>query len=566
MPAPRHRPGFRAVTVLSAPLAALRHTLIGLLSRPFRTGAAASSCRWRRHPLETAGVDSDPTRRGVHATWPVPVQASRPPVAASALSRATGSPVAYGALGVVPPSIAARMGGFHAGLSSRLPAGGDKSAHTWARLDRLCLGPLVSRPAHEWVCEPSAGEIQLAKRLRGSIDERVRKSTDPAKLGTALTFVEAFTAAFPSRPLFMARGGPSDSSAAAYNAESMSLLAEYIREKGSIRPGHIGETLSADTIFDYVGTFGTAVGTVTHARVTVPEFDTRRRKQQKHMLKADGPRATGELRKRRLGFRGRLLHQVVHSNFDRASALGAFRWLVALFTYSCVMRPGEPGKGKGKAFDPARGITLASLVFWSPAQTQNGRWAVVPMVVPSKDQTGRAQRRPCPIAARHEGPEPASDPLCTYSLLLAHWRMRKSCVCRRRPACSPPDSCPDCAAAPLFVWPGTARVWTSQDGLDVVRDMAIALGLDPDEYAGHSLRIAASSDICDFYGEEKGSHIVTRRGRWDTDISFIYRRNTAVDQLEASTSMIDATGLEMEALLPGWSQPTRNWGHRAWAH
>ena len=230
------------------------------------------------------------------------------------------------------------------------------------------------------------------------------------------------------------------------------------------------------------------------------------------------------------------------------------------------MRPGEPGKGKGKAFDPARGITLASLVFWSPAQTQNGRWAVVPMVVPSKDQTGRAQRRPCPIAARHEGPEPASDPLCTYSLLLAHWRMRKSCVCRRRPVCSPPDSCPDCAAAPLFVWPGTARVWTSQDGLDVVRDMAIALGLDPDEYAGHSLRIAASSDICDFYGEEKGSHIVTRRGRWDTDISFIYRRNTAVDQLEASTSMIDATGLEMEALLPGWSQPTRNWGHRAWAH
>jgi hypothetical protein len=481
------------------------------------------------------------------------------------MARTVAEPLGYGALGIIPAAIAPRMGGTYGGASTRMAAGGDKSAHTWARLDRLCLGPLVVRPAYEWTAHPSAGEILLTKRLRASIEERVRKSTDPAKLGTALTYVEAFTAALRSRPLFMARGGPIDSQAAAYNAESMSMLAEHIRTMGSIRPGHIGETLSADTVFDYCGTFAAAVNASTHARITVPAFDTRRRKQQKHMLKADGPKSSGDQRARRLGFRGRLLRQVVSSNFDRSSARGAFRWLVAMFTYSCILRPGEPGKGKGKTpFDPARGITLASLVFWSPAETQNERWAVVPMIVPSKDQTGRAERRPCPIAARLPGAEPSGDPLCTYSLVLDHWRKRKACVCRRRPFCSPPDSCADCSSAPLFVWPGTERVWASQDGLDVVRDMAVAIGVDPLEFGGYSLRIAAASDICDKYGEERGSHIVTRRGRWGTDISHIYRRNTAADQLEASATMVDADGLEMEALLPGWSQPTRNWGHRAW--
>ena len=94
--------------------------------------------------------------------------------------------------------------------------------------------------------------------------------------------------------------------------------------------------------------------------------------------------------------------------------------------------------------------------------------------------------------------------------------------------------------------------------------MALAIGEDPTDFEGYSLRIAAASDICDKYGEERGSHIVTRRGRWNTDISHIYRRNTATDQLEASASMVDARGLDMEALLPGWSQPTRNWGNRTW--
>ena len=152
---------------------------------------------------------------------------------------------------------------------------------------------------------PGAGEQLLVKRLRQSADRRVMESTDPAKLGTALTFTEMFSASLPSRPLFMKRGGEHDSTAAAYNAETFQLLAEFIRERGSIRPGFIGKTLAADTIRDYCGTLAAAINALTGARLTVPWCDTRRNKQMKSMLVQDGPKSAGE-RGRRLGFRARL--------------------------------------------------------------------------------------------------------------------------------------------------------------------------------------------------------------------------------------------------------------------
>lgn len=527
------------------------------MSPNLATGASqsrATSSRWRIGPVAQHAPRTAPA-------VPTAVPASR----VGPGGELEVEPVPYGALGVIPAALLSRTGGTFGGCSSRMSAGGDKAAHTWGRLDRLGLRPLTVLPDFEWAYQPGAGEVLLAKRLRESVEARVRASTKPEKLGTTLSYVERFTEQLPSRPLFMARGGLNDAAAATFNAETMSMLAEFIRLTGSIRPGHIGERLAADTIGDYCGTFMAAVNTTTHGRLTLPAFDTRRYKQQKHMLREDGPKASGNERARRLGFRGHMLLQVVQSNFDRLSVVGTFRWTVALTTYCCVMRPGEPGMGKAKVpFDPKRGLTVANVVLWEPHQTQNGRHAIVAMIVPSKDQTGRASRRPCPIAARHEGREPASDPMCVYSLLLTLWRARKAAVCRRPGGCTAPDCCADCLAAPLFVWPGSGRCWTSQDGLEVVRDMAVAIGVDPADYTGYSLRIAAASDICDQYGEEKGSHIVTRRGRWGTDISFIYRRNTAADQLEASVIMSDAKGLEMEALLPGWSQPTTNWGRRAW--
>ena len=55
--------------------------------------------------------------------------------------------------------------------------------------------------------------------------------------------------------------------------------------------------------------------------------------------------------------------------------------------------------------------------------------------------------------------------------------------------------------------------------------MAVAIGVDPADYTGYSLRIAAASDICDQYGEGEGlAHRHPPRAVGDPDISFIYRR------------------------------------------
>ena len=465
-------------------------------------------------------------------------------------------------LGVMPEERCERAGGYCAERSSRMAAGGNKTAHTWARLDALQLGALVMRPQAEWAREPSAGELALMRQLRAATEKRVREATDPSRLGTALTYVEGFAAAFPSRPLFMRRGGMDDAEAAAFNAETATMLKQYIRRRGSIRPGHIGEVLMADTISGYVGTFIEAVNVLTHGKLVVPEYDTRQRKQMKTMLHEDGPKAAGD-RTKHLGFRGRHWKLAAeNSSFDRTSRRGRFRWTTAYAQYQCLMRNGEPGKGKGtQPFDPARGITLADVRQWTPAMTQNGRWAVVLMIVASKDQKKRNMRRPCPIAARGDGPAPTDDPLCGYSLVMQLFLERKAQVCTVPGFCTAPQCCAACKAAPLFVWPGSGEVWTTADGRAVADDLCRAAGEDPAEHLGSTMRIGGASDICELCGEERGAVVVTRRGRWSTDISHIYRRNTATEQLDASTDMVDVRGLEMEALLPGWTQPTRNWGH-----
>ena len=80
--------------------------------------------------------------------------------------------------------------------------------------------------------------------------------------------------------------------------------------------------------------------------------------------------------------------------------------------------------------------------------------------------------------------------------------------------------------------------------------------------SSHSGRIAGASDIKDVMGPVRGAAVVHQRGRWDGDMEVIYARETSAEQMEASQLMGSADRPEMEALLPGWVQPTRNWAAR----
>ena len=317
-----------------------------------------------------------------------------------------------GDLGLMPPEVAARAGGAAAGRSSRKPSGSSKVDHTWARVEQLGLGSLVVRPGWEWASPPSADAALLVRQLRASAEQKVRGAVDPERLGTALTYVELFAAATAGRPLFVnVQVGPA---ALAHNAETFELVREFITRRGSIRPGQLGKRLRADTVGEYLGALRAALSAFAHAPVTPASDGGRQQRVQKFDKKAnpvDRDRST-----RRLGFRSRYFARVVQSSFDRSSPAGDFRWSTWLATYTCLMRPGEPGHGRGKRpFDPRLGICLAHLIFWSPSVNPNadGRWAMCMLIRPIKDNTGEQERRPTVISSLHQGGEPNDDPCCT---------------------------------------------------------------------------------------------------------------------------------------------------------
>ena len=192
------------------------------------------------------------------------------------------------------------------------------------------------------------------------------------------------------------------------------------------------------------------------------------------------------------------------------------------------------------------------------------RPSFVLLVVPSKDSTGRAQRRPCPTASHAPTLEDGRPPAhCPYVAFAQHWGRRTAEVCSRQHTTGQPcvnhSFCAACDSEPLFTWPD-GRVWTTADGTDLVRDLCVAIGEPANEFTGYSPRIGGASDLVEVLGPDRAAVVTKQRGRWRTDIHHVYERNSAADQLDASVLMFDASGRSLEIQLPGWNQPTRGWG------
>ena len=69
----------------------------------------------------------------------------------------------------------------------------------------------------------------------------------------------------------------------------------------------------------------------------------------------------------------------------------------------------------------------------------------------------------------------------------------------------------------------------------------------------HAGRIGGATDLGQAYGR-RFEHVLQRRGRWGSDLQFIYDRISADEQYEASAAMAMANGRVLEEVCPTWVQ------------
>ena len=429
---------------------------------------------------------------------------------------------------------------------------------------RLC-GPLGDTRDDEWrdargVDGRGAG-AGLVDELRQRVKQRIIGNMDMGRVHTAVTWFADFLRDS-SREPFVPLKHAGDLAAGVYNAETLDLFAEYMSMRGPRRASNPSEKLTADYIQTCVSTVRLLRSAETHYAVLVEGADTASSAIYKNMRKEQGPR--GERRESR-GFRARDFRTLIGKAYDRSSTAGRKQeWAIALTAHNLMLRGGEVGRCGSKPFDPARDLTLASIVLMEPCADSRWRPWLIVWVVSIKDGAMRFRAVPLGIAQRQD----PTDPLCAYSALYQHWRARCAAVpaCQRacawcrpkpgapRPGGKPPASCQR-ARAPLFVTDAGGEYCTD-DVRALGRRMAEAAGIPSAAVGGKLWRIGGATDCRDMLGVERGQRTMKDRGRWGTDVAFVYSRSLVRDQLDASTAVGDADAQELEAVISGWVQPS----------
>eukprot|EP00965_Chrysotila_dentata_P093800 3100183-Pleurochrysis_carterae.AAC.2 len=84
--------------------------------------------------------------------------------------------------------------------------------------------------------------------------------------------------------------------------------------------------------------------------------------------------------------------------------------------------------------------------------------------------------------------------------------------------------------------------------------MASEAGLDPNEFGGKAWRIGGATDLRDILGDG-GAAAIQQRGRWASNVAQVYQRAVVDGQLRTSAAMATSSGVDLEALGVGWTQP-----------
>ena len=411
-------------------------------------------------------------------------------------------------------------------------------------------GPLGGElpDAERWLGPPSDTERQMYDSLLREADWDALSANAPSWLGkmkTALHWLALVRTALPTMVIFKPLIGPERELNAIHMQEVWAVFGRFMLKHGSLRDGSSGDPSRADNVAAVIGTLRAYRQLGARHCLLDGRFNVFMRRVQKRWRGEDGPRLE---RKLMLGIRAYHFARLDEVGWDRTSQVGVYEHALASTCKSVVGRPGEPGMVDGKReadWDPTRGVTVADAREWfaaTPDVNAGLPWMRIRWF-PIKDGTQTHEKVPTPISKRTSAPR-GTDPACPYDALLAWWEVRSAAV---------PET--EWATAPLFCHPVTGKIPRTRDLSSLAKKMGRALGLHESSVGGKSWRIAGATDLYDTY-QEHAQRLLKERGRWKSDIAYIYARVSEAAHLEASRRMAGATGRDLES-SSGWTQPAR---------
>ena len=340
----------------------------------------------------------------------------------------------------------------------------------------------------EWLDgTPPLGGTDLVAALRTGSRRRARETLDLDRAATALEWLREFVQASGRSP-FIPLQHAGDLKGSVYNSETLEMMAEYIRRRGSRQKGRIGTPILSDTVDSYISAIRTMRGVEAHYAVTLAATNVILPAASKRARQAQPP-GTRQLRR---GIRASHLKQLAALGYDRKSARGVLEWAAALVAWNLLLRGGELGVVTGKQFDTSRDATFGAIEFRTPCVDSDWLPWLTWDVVPIKDVAARL--RVCPMAVRRRGHGPAgSDPLCVYDAIVMAWRSR---TFQHPPHVGRATGA--LALHPFFTGP-KGLPWTTDDTRRLAAGMATALGLHPSEFGGKSFRIGGATDWRDVF-------------------------------------------------------------------
>ena len=412
-------------------------------------------------------------------------------------------------------------------------------------------GPIGARHADAdvWLGEPSDGERELASLLLADAEASVLSANETAswvsRMGTAFHWLALFHSALPNMVKLHPLGGPDHRENALKNENFWARLAAFMRRHGSIKRGQMGAPVGSGQVQAVISALRAFRAIGARYSLVTPECNEWLPRIKRSMRKEDGPALE---RKLQLGIRARHFEQLDSVGWDRSSTEGIYDHALAHTLKIVIGRGGEGGlvEGKGQsAFDPRKAPTVADFRSWfdaHPRVNDGLPWLRV-WWYPIKDQHGTHAKVPIPVSKRGHTATGA-DPACPYDAIHAWWAIRSRQV---------PESRWDQEA--FFAHPTTGKICDTGYVRILARRMGRLLGISEAALGAKSFRIAGATDLYDAHGEY-AQRLLKERGRWHTDIAYIYARISESAHLTAARAMANASGVDMEHGA-GWVQPGR---------